>query len=41
MNEDFDYNNMKFRYEKEHLSDIFMTTIDTYSSVTDPNVTHI
>lgn len=38
MNEDFDYNNMKFRYEKENLSDIFMTMVDTYPCVANPKV---
>lgn len=38
MNEDFDYNNMKFRYEKENLSDIFMTMVDTYTCVANPKV---
>jgi len=38
MNAEFDYNNMKFRYDKEHLDDIFMTMVDMYPSVQDPNL---
>lgn len=38
MNEDFDFEFMKFQYGKEHLDDIFRIMLDTYPHMHDANV---